>query len=54
MPGERVDHLPPNALFEDIEIRRRLRATLTRNAGNNSKRSSGFARHLKRPLDGSS
>jgi hypothetical protein len=25
MPGERVDHLPPNALFEDIEIRRRLR-----------------------------
>jgi hypothetical protein len=39
MPGERVDHLPPNALFEDIEIRRRLRATPTRDAGNDGKRS---------------
>jgi hypothetical protein len=38
MPGERVDHLPPNALFEDIEIRRRLRATLARDAGNNGER----------------
>jgi hypothetical protein len=38
MPGEGVHHLPPNALFEDIEIRRRLRATLARDAGNNGER----------------
>jgi hypothetical protein len=45
MPGERVDHLPPNALFEDVEIRRRLRTPLARDAGDNGKLSGGFAGH---------
>jgi hypothetical protein len=38
MAGKRVDHLPPNALFEDIKIRRRLRASPTRNTRNNGER----------------
>jgi hypothetical protein len=54
MPGERVDHLPPNALFENIKIRWRLRTTPARDAGDDGELGSGFARHLKRPLDGSS
>jgi hypothetical protein len=54
VPRKRVDHLPPNALFEDVEIRRRLRTPLARDAGDNGKLSGGFAGHLKRPLDGSS
>jgi hypothetical protein len=54
MPGKRVDHLTPNAALKLVQIRRRLRTTPARNAGNNGKLSSGFAGHLKRPLDGSS
>jgi hypothetical protein len=50
MPGERVDHLPPNALFEDIKICRRLRTTPARDARDDGKLSSGFARHLKRSM----
>jgi hypothetical protein len=36
---ERIDDLTPNTLFEDIEIRRRLRASPARDAGNDGKRS---------------
>jgi hypothetical protein len=38
MPGERIDHLPPNALLEDIEIRWRLRASPTREHRHNRER----------------
>jgi hypothetical protein len=38
MPGERVDDLAPNTLFEGVEIRRRFRTTSARNAGNNGER----------------
>jgi hypothetical protein len=38
MAGKRVDHLPPNALFEDIKIRRRLRATTPREHRHNRER----------------
>jgi hypothetical protein len=38
MPGERVDHLAPDALLELVEVRRRLRTPLARNAGNNGER----------------
>jgi hypothetical protein len=55
MPGERVDHFPPNALFEDIKIRRRLRTTPARDARNDGERGCGFTGHLKKPpLDGTS
>jgi hypothetical protein len=45
MPGERVDDLPPNPLLELVEIRRRLRTTSARDAGNNGERSCGLTRH---------
>jgi hypothetical protein len=45
MPRERVDHLPPNALFELIEVCWRLRPTASRDAGNNGERGCGLARH---------
>jgi hypothetical protein len=54
MARKRVDHLAPHPPLELVEICRRLRTTLTRDAGNDGKRSCGFAGHLKRPLDGSS
>jgi hypothetical protein len=56
MAREGIDHLAPDALFEDIEIRRRLRATAPRKHRHDGKRGCGSttAGHLKRPLDGSS
>jgi hypothetical protein len=39
MPGERVDHFAPDPLLENIKIHRRLRATPTRDAGDDGKRS---------------
>jgi hypothetical protein len=33
MPRQCVDDLPPNALFEDIKVRRRLRTTAPRKSG---------------------
>jgi hypothetical protein len=54
MPRKRVNHLAPDPLLEGIKIRWRFRTTPTRNAGDDGKLSSGFAGHLKRPLDGSS
>jgi|AmaraimetFIIA100_FD_contig_61_7449485_length_648_multi_5_in_0_out_0_1 hypothetical protein len=38
MPGERVDHLTPNALLEDIKIRRRLWASPAREHRHNGER----------------
>jgi hypothetical protein len=52
MPRQSGNHVPPDPLLERIQVRRRLRTTPTRDQGHYGKLSSGFAGHLKRPLDG--
>jgi hypothetical protein len=54
MPRQGGNYVPPDPLLKRIQIRWRLRTTLTRNQGHNGELSSGFAGHLKRPLDGPS
>jgi hypothetical protein len=50
MAGQRVDDLGPDAPLDRVEVRRRLRATLSGDAGDDGERGGGFARHRKAPL----